>query len=206
MGYARDRWPAARGGTGLGGWLMGLTRSTPHGTYCVSCRVRGCGEGTPSIGVGKRRAYPARTPLRRTVYPTPVWGTADVPGYDAGPFVRSGYKWTARTTELHPDAECMHRPPQGHTPGGGGGEPASGNPPPPQPHHTTHPPKPGHSRGEHKGGNTKGNRARKGRGGSAKEGRATLSCNVSCIMRPAASGTGHRVHPFTRVHSSHSLR
>ena len=43
VGYARDRWPAARGGTGLGGWPMGLTRSTPHGTYCGSCPVRGCG-------------------------------------------------------------------------------------------------------------------------------------------------------------------
>ena len=43
VGYARDRWPAARGGTGLGGWPMGLTKSTPHGTYCGSCPVRGCG-------------------------------------------------------------------------------------------------------------------------------------------------------------------
>ena len=43
VGYARDRWPAARGGTGLGGWPMGLTRGTPHGTYCGSCPVRGCG-------------------------------------------------------------------------------------------------------------------------------------------------------------------
>ena len=43
VGYARDRWPPARGGTGLGGWPMGLTKSTPHGTYCGSCPVRGCG-------------------------------------------------------------------------------------------------------------------------------------------------------------------
>ena len=43
VGYARDRWPAARGGSGLGGWPMGLTTSTPHGTYCGSCPVRGCG-------------------------------------------------------------------------------------------------------------------------------------------------------------------
>ena len=43
VGYARDRWPAARGGTGLGEWPMGLTKSTPHGTYCGSCPVRGCG-------------------------------------------------------------------------------------------------------------------------------------------------------------------
>ena len=43
VGYARDRWPAAGGGTGLGGWPMGLTKSTPHGTYCGSCLVRGCG-------------------------------------------------------------------------------------------------------------------------------------------------------------------
>ena len=43
VGYARDRWPVARGGTGLGGWPMGLTKSTRHGTYCGSCPVRGCG-------------------------------------------------------------------------------------------------------------------------------------------------------------------
>ena len=43
VGYARDRWPAARGGTRLRGWPMGLTKSTPHGTYCGSCPVRGCG-------------------------------------------------------------------------------------------------------------------------------------------------------------------
>ena len=43
VGYALNRWPAARGGTGLGGWPMGLTKSTPHGTYCGSCPVRGCG-------------------------------------------------------------------------------------------------------------------------------------------------------------------
>ena len=43
VGYARDRWPAARGGTGLGGCSTGLTKSTPHGTYCGSCPVRGCG-------------------------------------------------------------------------------------------------------------------------------------------------------------------
>ena len=43
VGYARGRWPAARGGTGLGGWPLGLTKSTPHGTYCGSCPVRGCG-------------------------------------------------------------------------------------------------------------------------------------------------------------------
>ena len=46
-----------------------------------------------------------------------MWGTAGVPGYDAGRFVRSGYKWTAHTTELHPDGECKHRPPQGEAPG-----------------------------------------------------------------------------------------
>ena len=43
VGYDRDRWPAARGATGLGGWPIGLTKSTPHGTYCGSCPVRGCG-------------------------------------------------------------------------------------------------------------------------------------------------------------------
>ena len=43
VGYARDRWPAARGGTSLGGWPMGLTRSIPHGRYCGSCPMRGRG-------------------------------------------------------------------------------------------------------------------------------------------------------------------
>ena len=43
VGYARDSWPAARGGTGLGGWPMGLTKSTPRVTYCHSPPVRGCG-------------------------------------------------------------------------------------------------------------------------------------------------------------------
>ena len=43
VGYTRDRWPAARGGTGLGWWPKGLTKSTPHGTYCGLCPVRGCG-------------------------------------------------------------------------------------------------------------------------------------------------------------------
>ena len=43
VGYARDRWPAARGGTSLGRWPMGPTKSTPHDTYCGSCPVRGCG-------------------------------------------------------------------------------------------------------------------------------------------------------------------
>ena len=190
MGYARDRWPAARGGTGLGGWLMGLTRSTPHGTYCVSCRVRGCGEGTPSIGVGKRRAYPARTPLRRTVYPTPVWGTADVPGYDAGPFVRSGYKWTARTTELHPDAECMHRPPQGHTPGGGGPEPASGKPPPnPTTLHTHQ--NPGTPEASTKGATPKATEQERGGGEARKKGEqpCRATCRASCGQQQAGRAT-----------------
>ena len=31
----------------------------------------------------------------------------------------SRYKPTTRTTELHPDGECKHRPPQGETPGEG---------------------------------------------------------------------------------------
>ena len=67
------------------------------------------------------------------MYPTPVWGRADVPGYDAGPFVLSGYKWTAGTTELHPDGECMHRPPPWGNSRREGPEPASGAPPPPPP-------------------------------------------------------------------------
>ena len=64
------------------------------------------------------------------MYSTPVWGTAGVPGYGAGPFVPSEYKWTARTTELHPDGECKHRPPHGETPGEGT-QAGDKDPPPP---------------------------------------------------------------------------
>ena len=83
-------------------------------------------------------ACPARTPLRPTVYPTPVWGTAGVPCYGAGPFVPSGYRWTARTTELHPDGECKHGPPRGETPEEGTRASVKDPPPPPptQPHRT----------------------------------------------------------------------
>ena len=58
--------------------------------------------------------------------------------------VRSGYKWTARTTELHPDGECKHRPPKGETPGEG--TRADDNDPPP-------PTTAGKARARH-GGNT----------------------------------------------------
>ena len=168
VGCARDRWSAARGGTGLGGWPMGLTKSTPHGKYCGSCPVRGCGQGTPSIRVGKRRARPARTPQRPTVYPTPVWGRADVPGYGAGPFVRSGYKWTSRTTELHPDGECMHRPPRGETPGGRDQRQRRAPPPPKALPGNT----PTNNRVEPRsttGGRHRGQRSTKGKGGGTRK-------------------------------------
>ena len=138
------------------------------------------------------------------MYPTPVWGRADVPGYDAGPFVPSGYKWTARTTELHPDGECMHRPPRGETPGGRDQSQRRAPPPPP----TLPGNKPANNRVGPRGtprGQNRGQRNTEGKGG-AQERWATVSCEVSCIIRPAAGGTGHRVHPFSHVHSSHSLR
>ena len=121
---------------------MGLTKSTPHVTYCGWGPARGCRLGTPSIGAGKRHACPARTPLRPTVYPIPVWVTAGVPGYGAGPFLPSGYKWTARTTELHPDGECKHRPPKWKHQGKGPQQ-RQGPLPPPPPSPTAHTPQPG---------------------------------------------------------------
>ena len=183
---------------------MGLTWSTPHGTYCGSCPVRGCGY----IGVGKRRAYPARTPLRPTVYPAPVWGTAGVPGYDAGPFVRSGYKCTARTTELHPDGECKHRPPQGETPGEG--TRAGVRQPPPPPNATT--PHTHQNRGSPeastKGATAKATEQERGEG-DARWGARERNGVVQSVVQHRTSGTRDgppRVHPFARVHSSRSLR
>ena len=85
------------------------------------------------------------------MYPTPVWGRADVPGYDAGPFVLSGYKWTARTTELHPDGECMHRPPRGETPGGRD-QSQRRAPPPPNPRAKGHTKRAQSGAQEHGGG------------------------------------------------------
>ena len=67
-----------------------------------------------------------------------MWGMAGVPGYDAGPFVRDGYKWTARTTALHPDGESQQRPPQGETPREG--DPSQQQTPPPRPQDNTPPP------------------------------------------------------------------
>ena len=99
------------------------------------------------------------------MYPTPVWGRADVPGYDAGPFVRSGYKWTARTTELHPDGECMHRPPRGETPGGRD-QSQRRAPPPPQPK----------GQGAHQV-STAGGTARRGEGASK---RGAQLCRAKC--------------------------
>ena len=85
-----------------------------------------------SIGAGKGGACPTRTPLRPTVYPTTACGTAGVPCYGAGPFVWSRHKWTACTTELQPNWECKHRPPQGETP-------EEGNPARVKPLPSTHP-------------------------------------------------------------------
>ena len=116
------------------------------------------------MGAGKRHAYPARTFLRPTVYPTPLWGTAGVPGYGAGPFVPSGYKWMARTTELHPDGECKHRPPHGETPGEG--TRADDKDPPPT-HHSREGPDtaPGEHRPKRRGKETEGGGHAKGAAG-----------------------------------------
>ena len=111
----------------------------------------------------------------------------------------------ARTTELHPDGECMHRPPRGETPGGRD-QSQRRAPPPPEPCLATNPPTTELNQGAHLEGKSGGKESREGRGGGAQEGWATVSCEVSCIVRPAASGTGNRVHPFSHVHSSHSLR
>ena len=116
---------------------MGLARGTPRGTYYGSCPVRGCGYGTPSMGADKSRACPARAPPATHTVPDPVWGTPGVSGYDA-PFVRNGYKWTARTTTLHPDGQCKHRPPRGETPRAR--TYACAPPPPPTSNSTNHPP------------------------------------------------------------------
>ena len=89
---------------------------------------------TQFIGAGRRRACPTRAPRQPTMYPTPLWGTARVPGYNAGLFVQSGYKWTARTTVLHTDGECKYQPFQGETPGDGD---LRQRQPPPPPNTTT---------------------------------------------------------------------
>ena len=107
------------------------------------------------------------------MYPTPVWGRADVPGYDAGPFVRSGYQWTARTTELHPDGECMHRPPRGETPGGGTTA-SVGRPPPPNPRAKGHTKRAQPGAQEH--------------GGEKGRARGVRSCVVRSVVQPYANG------------------
>ena len=140
------------------------------------------------------------------MYPTPVWGraaylvTAQVHLYGAGtngrPVLQS-YTLTGST--------CIG-PPVGKLPEGGT-RASVGRPAPPQPCLATNPPTTGLKQGAHLGGKTGGKGTRKGRGGGgAQEGWATVSCEVSCIVKPAAGGTGHRVHPFSHVHSSHSLR
>ena len=107
------------------------------------------GTSRPVPGGSCPSAFPAPVPCSAfldpgggpTVWPTPLWGTAGVPGYGASPFVRSGYKWTARTTELHPDGECKHQPPQEETPGEGTQASVKDPPPPTSP--TADPPQPG---------------------------------------------------------------
>ena len=140
------------------------------------------------------------------MYPTPVWGTAGVPSYDPGPFVRSGYKWTARTTALHPDGECKHRPPQGETPGDG--TRASVRHPPPT-HlttpHTHH--GPGSAETGTRGATPKTTELERG-GGGARKGTGESNSVVQRVVQHAASGTRDgppRVDPFTRDHSSHNL-
>ena len=96
------------------------------------------------------------------MYPTTVWGTAGVPGYGAGLFVQSGYKWTARTTELHPDRDCKHRPPKGETPGEGT-RPDDKDPPPP----TTA----GKARPRHQGNTAPSNAEKRQRGEGKQRGR-----------------------------------
>ena len=118
------------------------------------------------------------------MYPTPVWGRADVPGYGAGPFVRSGYKWTARTTKLHPDGECMHRPPRGETPGGRDQSQRRAPPPPNPAWQHTH-----QQRGrtkEHTKGATPGAKEheREGGGGGA---RGEENYVVQCVVQHKAS-------------------
>ena len=158
----------------------------------------------PSIGVGKRRAYPARTPQRPTVYPTPVWGRADVPGYGAGPFVRSGYKWTARTTELHPDGECMHRPPRGETPGGRDQSQRQAPPHPP----TLPGNKPTNNRVEPRStprGQNRGQRNTEGKGGGARKRGGQLcraKCRASLGQQRAGRATESTRSPMCIAHTA----
>ena len=99
------------------------------------------------------------------MYPTPVWGLAGVPGYGAGPFVPSGYKWTARTTELHPDEECKHRPPQRESQGEGTRASVKDLPPRPTHHSRVGPGKtPGKHRPKRRGKEKEGGGHTKGRG------------------------------------------
>ena len=134
--------------------------------------------------------------LRPTVYPTPVWGTAGVPGYGAGPFVPSGYKWTARTTELHPDGECKHRPPQGETPGEG--TRADDKDPPP---HPPQPERPGHgTRGTPPQATRKrdrGRRARKGGGRGTHHQQTPARGGGEPHSRDGRGATTHSPHTHT---------
>ena len=120
---------------------------------------------------------------RPTGYRTPVWETAGVPSYHAGPFVRSGYKWTAHTTALHPDGEYKHRPP----PRGideGQGLMLAPPPPPPPPTRPNNPPN-----------QTAGGRGPEGEGrdsvsvpqvgGSAGWTSCHAHCRAHCVRQPA---------------------
>ena len=164
--------------------------SPRHVLRFVSCE--GLRVGHTGHRVGKRCAYPARTPLRPTAYPTPVWGTAGVPGYDAGPFVRSGYKWTARTTELHPDGECKaSTPPRGNSRGGDPSQRQAAPPPPDLPTPHTHQ-SPGSPEASTKGATPKATE-QKGGGGSTIGGegvqRCRAMCRASCNHRHAGRAT-----------------
>ena len=147
---------------------MGVTRSTPRGTYCGSCPARGCKYGTPSIWAGKRRACPARTPLLPTVYPTPCGeqpeylATAQVHLYGActnGPPVHQSYTLTG-SASIGPSKGKN----QGMRP-----EPALSPPPPPKrnPPHTHY--SPGSPGADTRGAARKATQQR-GRGGRARKG------------------------------------
>ena len=139
---------------------------------------------------------------RPTVYPTPVWGRADVPGYDAGPFVLRGYKWTARTTELHPDGECMHRPPRGETPGERDRN-QRWAPPPPQPCLATSPTATGLGHGAHLTGTTGGKGKRQGRGARKRSAQlCRAKCRATISQRRAGRATESTRSPVSLAHTA----
>ena len=142
------------------------------------------------------------------MYRTPVWGRADVPGYDASPFVLSGYKWTSRTTELHPDGECMHRPPRGETPGerDESQRRAPLPPPPPNPAWQQARQQPGWAKGHaHQAGTTGGKGTRKGRGGGGRNRGAQLcraKCRATISQQQAGRATESTRSPVSLAHTA----